>query len=204
MFSTSFQTESQWDRRHRGREQSTMQQAASSLSFWDFLGLRLRFENQLWRGCRWILCSTMAPEPCSQRGSCWDNFPSREQLSCLPAVSPVATHRHPGISLSVPLRLYRAQAEVILATRSGETWELIQPNIILYVTQGQTEAQNRDVVWIEGGDTGDLRQSPRPCDLPRQLWEHMCIVCAHMYQRGHVCLSAITETTGSVPRLTHM
>ena len=39
----------------------------------------------------------------------------------------------------------------------------------------------------------ELRQSPRPWDPPRQLWEHICIVCAHMYQRGHACFPAITD-----------
>lgn len=78
--------------------------AASSLFHVHiFLGLKQRFENQPWRGCRWILCSAMAPEPCSQRGSCWDNFQSREWLSCFATMSPVVAYRYPGISISVPL-----------------------------------------------------------------------------------------------------
>lgn len=145
------------------------------------------------------------PRALLPKGQLLGQLSEREQLSCFATRSPVAAYRHPGISLFI--LQYRAQAEVILVTRSGETWKLIQPNVVLCVTQGPTEAQGRDAATmfrLRDMTQDELRQSPRPCDLPRQLWEHICIVCAHMYQRGHLCLPAITETTGSVLRFTHM
>lgn len=65
--------------REAGRREQSSIQPVLSFSFHIFLGVRQRFKKP-WRECRWMLCSTVAPELCSQRSSCWDS--SSQQSGC--------------------------------------------------------------------------------------------------------------------------
>lgn len=122
----------------RGRQKGAEQYPASlSFSFHIFLGVRQRFKKP-WRECRWILCSTVAPELCSQRSSCRDSsFHSRVAVLPCSSVSRGCVYRHPGL-VSVSLCLSKAQIEVISVMQSGEAWKHFQANLVLHVTWQQS------------------------------------------------------------------
>lgn len=109
---------------------------------------------------------------------------------CLQSVSRGCVYRHPGlVSLSVqsPNRSHFSHAVRRSLELPGQPCPLC--NMATNCAPG---------LWgLRKTAQGEPGQILRTCDLHRQLSGNVCVVCAHIYPRGRVYFTAITETTGS-------